>query len=183
MSRTADKGKIVTVLGPIDPNLAGLVSPHEHLVIDFLTIGDENVRSGNQSTWKAEGEAHAGDCWCHRLSLDTYYEARRNQFHLRETLSLNSVDDATDSLDEYRSAGGGTIVDVTPMGLGRNPAALQQIAIRSGVNVVMGTGYYVKPYHPPELASMDEQSICDLLVRDVNEGVSGVRPGIIGEIG
>jgi len=177
------RGEIVTVLGPIEPNAAGLVSPHEHLIIDFLSIGEENVRSGHQSTWKADGGAHDPDCWCQPLSLMNHYEARRNQFHIRDTLRLASIDDAAEALADYRKAGGGTIVDVTPIGVGRDPAALRRIALQSGVNVVMGTGYYVNNYHPAELADLDEHAIRDLIVRDVEEGADGVRPGIIGEIG
>ncbi|GIK82881.1 MAG: aryldialkylphosphatase [Alphaproteobacteria bacterium] len=183
MSATADRGRIVTVLGPIEPAAAGLVSPHEHLIIDFLTIGEDKVRSGHQSTWKADGGDHDPDCWCQPLSLRNHYEARRNQFHLRDTLRLSSVDDAVEALGDYRKAGGGTIVDVTSIDIGRDPKALREIARRSGVNVVMGAGYYVNNYHPAEIAHMDEHAICDLIVRDIEEGVDGIRPGIIGEVG
>lgn len=51
----------------------------------------------------------------------------------------------------------------------------------------MGCGWYREPYYPPE-ARIDRRSVDDLadeLVREFHDGVagSGVRPGIIGEIG
>ncbi len=71
--------------------------------------------------------------------------------------------------------------------MGRDPAWLRRIAEASGLHLVMGCGWYRTAYYPPE-ARIDRRSVDDLadeLVREVEEGVgdSGIRPGIIGEIG
>ncbi|HJP70125.1 MAG TPA: phosphotriesterase-related protein, partial [Candidatus Limnocylindria bacterium] len=55
------------------------------------------------------------------------------------------------------------------------------------LQVVMGTGWYREAYYPPE-ALIDRRSVDDLaaeMVAEFEDGVagSGVRPGIIGEIG
>ena len=180
MNDVMTKGKVMTVLGPVEPASLGATSPHEHLIIDFLAVGEEAQRS-HQVAWKKR-ETAPGE-WGDPLSLRNYYEARRNPFLFKDTLQLTDVDDAADALADYKEAGGGCIVDVTPIGVGRNPKGLRDIARRSGVHVVMGTGYYVRDYHPPELAGMDEEAISEAIVRDVEKGVDGVRPGIIGEIG
>jgi predicted metal-dependent phosphotriesterase family hydrolase len=90
-------------------------------------------------------------------------------------------------LERFRAAGGRSLVDLTLPGIGRDPAWLVGIARASGLNVVMGSGWYRTAYYPPE-ALIDRRSVDDLadeLVREAEEGVadSGVRPGIIGEIG
>jgi predicted metal-dependent phosphotriesterase family hydrolase len=90
-------------------------------------------------------------------------------------------------LRAFRDAGGGTIVDLTLPGVGRDPAWLQDVARATGLNVVMGCGWYRTAYYPPELL-VDRRSVdslADELVREIDDGVgdSGVRPGIIGEIG
>ena len=90
-------------------------------------------------------------------------------------------------LAAFRDAGGGTIVDLTLPGVGRDPLWLQDVARATGLNVVMGCGWYRTAYYPPELL-VDRRSVEDLadeLVREITDGVgeSGVRPGIIGEIG
>jgi predicted metal-dependent phosphotriesterase family hydrolase len=90
-------------------------------------------------------------------------------------------------LERFRSAGGGSLVDLTLPGIGRDPAWLVGISQASGLNIVMGSGWYRTAYYPVE-ALIDRRSVDDLadeLVREVTEGVgdSGVRPGIIGEIG
>jgi phosphotriesterase-related protein len=92
-----------------------------------------------------------------------------------------------DELDRFRSAGGGTVVDLTLPGVGRDPAWLARVADATGLNVVMGCGWYRGAYYPAE-ALIDRRTVDDLadeLVREALEGVagSGVRPGIIGEIG
>jgi predicted metal-dependent phosphotriesterase family hydrolase len=87
----------------------------------------------------------------------------------------------------FREAGGGTVVDVTPVGVGRDPGWLRQISEESGLNIVMGCGWYRQAYYPPE-ALIDRRSVdslADELVREIADGVgdTGIRPGIIGEIG
>ena len=90
-------------------------------------------------------------------------------------------------LERFRSAGGRSLVDLTLPGVGRDPAWLAGLARASGLNIVMGSGWYRGAYYPPE-ARIDRRSVDDLadeLVREATDGVgeSGVIPGIIGEIG
>jgi predicted metal-dependent phosphotriesterase family hydrolase len=87
----------------------------------------------------------------------------------------------------FREAGGSGLVDVTLPGVGRDPAWLVRIAEATGLNVVMGCGWYRGAYYPAE-ALIDRRTVDDLadeLVREAQDGVGdgGVRPGIIGEIG
>ncbi len=97
----------------------------------------------------------------------------------------------TAELARFRAAGGSTLVDVTLPGVGRDPGWLVAIARGTGLNVVMGCGWYREAYYPAE-ALIDRRSVDDLadeLVREAEEGIevdgagAPVRPGIIGEIG
>ena len=49
----------------------------------------------------------------------------------------------------------------------------------------MGSGYYIGASHPPELETMTEDEIAGGIVRDITVGVgdTGIKAGIIGEIG
>ena len=92
-----------------------------------------------------------------------------------------------DELADFRRRGGSTLVDLTLPGVGRDPERLRRLSTRSGVQLVMGCGWYRGAYYPPE-ARIDERTVDDLageLVAEFRDGVagSGVRPGIIGEIG
>jgi phosphotriesterase-related protein len=90
-------------------------------------------------------------------------------------------------LERLRAAGGRTLVDLTLPGVGRDPGWLVRLARATGLNLVMGAGWYRTAYYPPE-ARIDRRSVDDLadeLVREAMDGVgeTGVRPGILGEIG
>jgi len=90
-------------------------------------------------------------------------------------------------LARFREAGGSGLVDLTLPGVGRDPSWLVGVATASDLHIVMGCGWYRTAYYPAE-ARIDRRSTDDLadeLIREATEGVgeSGVRPGIIGEIG
>ena len=90
-------------------------------------------------------------------------------------------------LERFRSAGGRALVDLTLPGVGRDPLWLRRLAEASGLHLVMGCGWYRAAYYPAE-ARIDRRSVDELadeLVGEITEGVgeSGIRPGIIGEIG
>ena len=92
-----------------------------------------------------------------------------------------------DELARFRAAGGTGLADLTLPGVGRDPRWLRRIAEASGLHVVMGCGWYRTAYYPPE-ARIERRSVDDLadeLEGEFVDGVgdSGVRPGIIGEIG
>jgi phosphotriesterase-related protein len=90
-------------------------------------------------------------------------------------------------LAAFRASGGSALADLTLPGVGRDPAWLRGLAEASGLHLVMGCGWYRTAYYPPE-ARIDRRSVDDLadeLVRESQDGVgeTGIRPGIIGEIG
>jgi predicted metal-dependent phosphotriesterase family hydrolase len=90
-------------------------------------------------------------------------------------------------LGQFVARDGRTLVDVTLPGIGRDPLGLREMSERTGLTIVMGTGFYREPYYPPE-ARIDRrsvESIADEMVGELTHGVgdSGVRAGIIGEIG
>jgi len=87
----------------------------------------------------------------------------------------------------FKEAGGKTIVDMTPINMGRNPAALVNIAKATGLNIIMGTAYYLEKSYTPEMKmeSKTDENIAQEFIRDITVGVSdtGIKAGIIGEIG
>jgi predicted metal-dependent phosphotriesterase family hydrolase len=92
-----------------------------------------------------------------------------------------------DELRDFRRRGGGTLVDLTLDGVGRDPSRLRRLAGVTGLNIVMGTGWYRGAHYPAE-ALIDRSSVDNLagvIVGEFAEGVggTGIRPGIIGEIG
>lgn len=99
---------------------------------------------------------------------------------------INDVELVSDEVTAFARQSGHTIVDCSSVGLGRNPTSLAAISSNTGVNVVMGSGYYRDPYHDAKF--INERSVDDLaetIVDDIEVGVNGtgVKAGIIGEVG
>jgi phosphotriesterase-related protein len=69
--------------------------------------------------------------------------------------------------------------------LGRDPLALQAIAHATGLNIVMGAGYYTQAGLDDAFAQRAVDDISDEIAADITVGVNGssVRAGLIGEIG
>ncbi len=76
----------------------------------------------------------------------------------------------------FREAGGGAICDVTPLGLGRDLAALRAVSELSGVPVVSALGLYDTWTQPDAVGGRPVRVVADYLER----GVEGC--GLIGEI-
>jgi predicted metal-dependent phosphotriesterase family hydrolase len=92
---------------------------------------------------------------------------------------------AIEELEPFRRAGGRTIVECTNVGIGRDPVALKQIASATGVNIVMGCGFYRDPYLDRRyIDTHSVDALADGIVNDLLVGVddTGIRAGVIGEI-
>lgn len=162
-----------TVLGPVRGEHLGLTLPHEHLVLNGSAIFAEPAVSSDR------GMARAPLGWS-TLSWLRYhpYESIDNVMMLDEA-------EAEAELALFRNAGGGTLVDVTVSGIGRDPEALVRLSRATGVNIVMGTGLYVEPSLPSIYRDMTVEQMAAMFVSDLRLGVgqTGIRAGIIGEIG
>jgi phosphotriesterase-related protein len=166
-------GKAQTVLGPVPAEELGVTLPHEHLLIDFRFMYREPAG--------AAGRGRGQEPVTLRNHYEVLYDWTRNLDNLQLMDEATAVEEAL----LYRWEGGRTIVDPTNVGLGRDPLALQRIARATGLHVVMGAGYYVGPAHPPDMDARSEDALTREIVRDLTEGVgdTGVRAGLIGEIG
>ncbi len=112
--------------------------------------------------------------WMHRL-----------KYVNREVLRLHDERLALEEAQNFALAGGGTIVDVTSRGIGRDPLGLARLARATGLNVVMGASYYVPLAHPSGTENKSDEDLYAETVSDVLNGVdgTGVRSGVIGEVG
>jgi phosphotriesterase-related protein len=84
--------------------------------------------------------------------------------------------------EELRSAqrdGVACIVDAGLEGSGADFDFIREAAMRSGLPVVKGAGFYVEPFYPKEVAKMSEEQLVRALVRQADTYPAGV----FGEIG
>ena len=162
--------KAMTVLGPVDADGLGHILPHEHILMEFPPY-DRQVLYPEIADEK--------------VSLKIFGLLQRSYWSCKDNLRLDDIDVALSELTAFRQSGGSTIVEMTNVGLKRNIGALAEISRRTGVNIVVGTGYYVHIGHPQEVAALKIEEIANWMVTEVTQGVeeSGVRAGILGEIG
>lgn len=92
---------------------------------------------------------------------------------------------ATEELMKFSKAGGQTLVELTNVGIGRDPVGLKDISLKTGVNIIMGCGYYKEQWHPSDMDEKTVEELAEEMVKDMTEGVkgTGIQAGVIGEIG
>ncbi len=165
-------GKVLTVNGPVDPESLGAAMVHEHIFINR-----------NHPNRPAPTEATRVRFYLSPLTMDMLGAVTMG-YPNRDNLILGDEPMAVQELTDFRKRGGGTLVDVTSIGLGRDPAALRRVSKATGVHVVMGTGWDIRAVDSRELEKRSLENLTWELVRDVTAGVgkSGIRSGIIGEV-
>ena len=168
-------GMAQTVLGPVDARELGVVLPHEHLFCDLSCYMSEPSDPAERKLAHQE------------IGLDNLWFARHNLFSNEDNLVLDSEELAVKEAAFFKEAGGGTIVDVSPIGIGRYPRGLVNVAMATGLHVIMGTSYYVANSRTPEMvrSPKTEDDIAEEFIEEIGNGVdgTGIKPGIIGEIG
>jgi phosphotriesterase-related protein len=170
---------IITVRGPIDPDQLGPTLPHEHLFCDTSPDYREppaEIRSLIQDLG-VDLEAP--------ITLTSLGFLRREPQWSIANQVVDSFDDLREELGWARRAGIRSIIDATPIGLGRNPEASRRLAQELDMHIVGATGYYRQAFHPPEVAPMSIDEIEARLLREVEVGMDGtdIRAGVIGELG
>ena len=171
-------GKVQTVLGAVSPDELGLTTTHEHLLIDFRFMFREPPDAGDHARAREE------------ITLENRGWIAYNHYSSLPNLLLTDVGVATEEARLFRQTGGGTIVDATTIGIGRDPAGLAAVARDAGINVVMGAGFYVDAVHPADMDSRGEDDLARTIIGDIVDGAAnadgentGVKAGIIGEVG
>jgi phosphotriesterase-related protein len=164
----------MTVLGPVEADELGVTLPHEHVFCDISCLCPPPETESRREFLERPVEMGI-------LGL-----IRRDPLFNRDNCLLTDVHLAVEEILEFKKLGGGTVVDLTSEEIvGRDAVALQAVARATGVNIVCGCGHYLHFIHPPGAAEESMESIAERLVGELTEGIgdTGVRPGIIGEIG
>ena len=72
-------------------------------------------------------------------------------------------------------------MDVTTVGIGRDPVGLARVARAAGVNVVMSTGYYVEGTHPEHVGIASEEDLVARMVTEIRVGAILDRADVTGQ--
>jgi phosphotriesterase-related protein len=160
-----------TVTGDIDPGDVGITLIHEHLHMDATPMLAGHGYAADEEATVPFTPAHAAEC-------------RWNPGAHPGNYAFTEVDAVVEDLVDARDLGVAIVVDATPIDLGRSPSRLVALAQATGLGIVMGTGYYLSASHRAVLpAGSEEDTTYRRIVDEHENGVDGVRPGLIGEIG
>ncbi len=183
-------GKVVTVRGPVEPGILGVTLMHEHLFVDLrknhlprLKLVTQEGRSEPIMTTDGFAATELA-LWEAKVGLGTLRMARE-MGTIADNYVLADEGVITGEVMEFKNLGGGTVVDVTSIGIKRAPRALRRVSEATGLNILMGTGYYQKVFHPEDMDRRSVEDLTSVIVRDLTVGVAdtGIRSGIIGEVG
>ncbi len=163
---------IMTVNGVIAKESLGIVTPHEHALIDI-----SNQYPGDKTPGSVGYSA--------KVSPDYYTALMADPYALRDNLILDDHHTATHEVSLFAKSGGKTFVDVTPAGIGRDVNFLKNLSQSTGLNVVAACGFYTYDAHPARLGAMTIEQIADEMIKELTDGIDGtdIKAGIIGEIG
>ena len=175
MNRSELKGKVQTVLGLIFPGELGITLPHEHLICDGTTWYSEPEEASEKRLMRQP------------VTIDILWWLRYHPFRNWDDLQLLDEQTAVDEVLIYKAHGGRSIVELTIRGIGPDPRAVARISRLTGINIIMGTAYYVEQSYPAniDMNAKSEEEIAEEFIADVMEGFgkTGIHAGLIGEIG
>lgn len=135
-----------------------------------------------------------GDIPAGELGRTDYHE---HLLQVSELLAGDELDDPERSAAEtagLRDSGFSALVELTPIGLGRDPDGLVEISRRTGMHIVMATGVHREAHYADDhsLRHLDHTALADRFTREITVAtdrddsgvgparpVDGVRAGVI----
>lgn len=89
------------------------------------------------------------------------------------------VNKVVDRLKTVKAEGVDTIVDVTPIDVGRNIRLLEEVSRKSGVNIVACTGHWLAP--SLSMGARSTEELAEFFVLEIERGIEGtdIKPGVI----
>jgi len=166
---------VKTVLGEKSPESLGNTFTHEHLSMTF----EFSYRP------PYENENHMIGCpW----TLENSGWIQQWPYSHKDNLLMNeSAEDAVfQSVQNFKKAGGGCLVENSTFGLNRRTGFLKQLSEDTGVHIVAGTGHYVADAQKDETLKRTIEEMTQHIVDELTVGAVDcpeVKCGFIGEIG
>jgi phosphotriesterase-related protein len=118
-----------------------------------FTLPHEHVCAGSAGFWQAWPEFFGG--------------------------KTNFINKAVEKLKEAKAGGVDTIVDVTPIDVGRDVRMLEEVSRKSGMQIVACTGHWLDPSVSMKARSAEE--LTDFFTLEIERGIEGtdIKPGVI----
>ncbi len=121
-----------------------------------------------------------GITYCHEhlhIDLSRIKKDKDTQLNEREVLN--------EELKDLYTKGVSRIVEVTNRGMGRSIKDIIYLEKMTNIEVLVGTGYYIKDFFPKEVEELSVKELAQILIDEIQIGIDGSRKKakLIGEIG
>ena len=165
--------KIMTVLGPIAPEGLGTTSMHDHIMFDGSVLG-KRLRS-NMPPHNLP--IHADD----KVSLENIGMLHRNTILAWDALNQDDEEMLTAEVADFKALGGDAILELSVPGLALDITAEKRISKKTGVHIIVSTGFYVSDSWPKEYKGKSRKQLYEHMMHEVQNGVHGtdIKPGHI----
>lgn len=165
--------RIESVLGSIDPNHMGITFMHEHIICDLSAWLIQPTEISKMKLVDAP------------VKMENLGILRRDPVVSKDNLKIIDEGLAVKELMDSKNWGARTVVDLSTPGIGRDPDALRRISLATGLNIIMGTGWYTAVSQPQHIRKKNVDDLHQIILEEISSGVgnTGIKPGVIGEIG
>ena len=178
---------IMTVTGPISSDQLGFTLVHEHVFLDATRDGsDDNLLNDPELAYQelmryvsAGGVTLVDQTNGGLRGSDQPYGTQQAGSHLVHPDALERSANEPWTVNHNKAL---IARDFLPV---KHALAVRQVAERTGLNIILGSGWYRETYYWPYVHQTSTNRLAEDIVRDLTEGIDGtdVRAGIIGEIG
>jgi phosphotriesterase-related protein len=164
---------VITVNGPVKKEELGITLPHEHLFIDLSFI------------YKTPEDPGLRDYATRDITPADLHTLKYDLGAIRRNLILDNAGLAASELGYFSRAGGGALVEQSTVGAGRRETDIKALSRKTGLHMVIGGGFYVQESLPGDIVHASEEDLARRMIEEMQAGIgrSGIRPGLIGEIG
>lgn len=166
--------RAMSVLGPIDVKDLGFTSMHEHVTFQGAVLGKrlgENIPKDCNVPLKPDD----------KVSLENVGPLLLNSIMTWDALIQDDEDVMVGECEDFKNTGGNTILEVSVPGIQLDTAMIGRISKRSGVNIIVSTGFYTWDSWPEEFRGQEIKFYRNHMLNEIKNGVQGtdIKPGCL----
>ena len=163
--------RVTTVLGDISPEDLGFTDMHDHTFLDMGISGSYMEEMFPDTTQEDVA-----------FKPENFVKLQEGNYLINKDLQhVNDLDLLAKEYGFFTALGGKSLLDPTPIGMRESVAGRVELAKRTGLNIVISTGFYHETSIPPEHMDQGEDHFYRIIKGEFEHGVEGtdVRPGAI----
>jgi phosphotriesterase-related protein len=166
--------KAMTVLGPIAPEKLGFTSMHEHIMFQGAVLARRLRKSIPEGHGLPVGEFD-------KVCLENVGVLLANSIMAWDALVQDDEDVMAGEAADFKNTGGDTILEVSVPGIQLETAPMRRISERSGVNVIVSTGFYTWDSWPESFRDLPVSGYKKHMEEEIRYGVQGtdIKPGCL----